>query len=690
MTPKEEKGLQDWYWLEFHKSIGSSRTLGRLSLLDENPEDWKRMQIWDGKELVSAMPEGFRGKPTPEQIAHLQTAAKEGRLFMYALGKERPCQYDMDKHEWVEQPSLDELRRNEVKQPVDPVDPGMFTQQEPELETYTANISQSKLTLNKWFGWLGVCSGEKRKLEQQTAQYNADHAAWAEAKKQHESLVQRYKYEKSVLGRRTDEYQVWLNQVQQAEQREAALETVLEANTAKRREAKAAEDKENTYRETALDDIKHIHRLEQMDHTMDAIFAPRPKEVNPVVAEKKGADVSMDRGEFAELVSHGYDLPENCKFTPREAASINLLVSGATSVTKPVIDKMNPFNPHQEYKSEKGYNMIVTGLFGVSRHSQEWVLVHAGFDAAKEAIQAYQDGNPKILGGYLGDGLRNLVNGFDVQAISKLDFTSGGLVMGRVLEVLDKHPDLLANSGLTEKELRDARGLAALGEISFNGMKARDMLQQADAGLRELTPKEKGQCMADLTLLNLAERAIETERQNYNNSPENQAEEKRLEETVAEAMVQKQDFIKNHKEELEKNFKQVYPNYPDLGDSKSNLDKKYDMVYGAPANLATAVKTNPLTDFQNALGRKGALEKAQNGYRNDPQLQSVAARLSPKDILNITKNPKELGKELGKMSAQKQQAQKVAQAPVQKKVNTVDAPEMQSQQQKQAARMSTK
>lgn len=83
----------------FYRDTDHSRTLGRNPLLEENPEDWKRIQIWDGKNLVSAMPEGFSGRPTPEQIAHLQSAANEGRLFMYPLGQERPCQYDVNKHE---------------------------------------------------------------------------------------------------------------------------------------------------------------------------------------------------------------------------------------------------------------------------------------------------------------------------------------------------------------------------------------------------------------------------------------------------------------------------------------------------------------------------------------------------------------------------------------------------------------
>lgn len=412
-----------------------------------------------------------------------------------------------------------------MKEPAVPVEPPQFTTPEPRLETYTADIFQFKLTLSKWLGWLGVCRGEKRKLEQRTEQYNTDHGAWAKSKIQfyrsdeYKKADTKYTREHGDYPRRKVEYQLWLDQVTNAEQREPTLEAALEANAARRREVKEAETRENAYREAASREIQSVRRLAEMDHTMDAIFAPRPREVNPVVSEKKGGGVSLDRQEFAEIVSHGYDLPENCKLTPREAASINLLVSGATSVNQPVFEKLNPFDPvAAKMKPQNGLNMIVTGLFGTSRHSQEWIMVHAGFDAAKDAIQEYQNGKPEKLGGYLGEGLRNLVNGFDAASISGLDYTSGALVTKRVLEVLDDHPDLMACAGLTEKELQDARGSAALGGISLNGMKAKKLLQQADAGLRELTPEEKGRCMADLTLLNLSERAVETERENFQNS----------------------------------------------------------------------------------------------------------------------------------------------------------------------------
>lgn len=623
MTPEEEKNLQDWYTYKFRNRVDDSRTLGGEALQEDRPEDWKRLQIWDGQNLVPAMPDGFRGTPSPEQQARLQRAAQEGNLFLYRLNTVHPCRYDPEKTDWIDQPDLESPQ---------------FPKPEPRLETYTADVSKFKLTLNKWFGWLGLFSGEKRKLEQRTAQYNADHAAWNESKSQYE---------------------------------------VLKANADRRREtlADGMEAKEAAYREAAVGDIRSWRRLEQFENTMDSIFAPRPREVNPVVAEKYVNGATMDRQEFAQIAAHGYDLPENSRITPREAAAVNLALSGAASITQPAFESLNPFSQvGAKLKTTYGYNMMVTGLFGISRVGQEWDGVYTAFDTAKEAISDYQNGKPEKLGRYLGEGLRNLVNGFPDHAVSGLDKTSGGLAAGRILEVLDNHPDLMANSGLSEKELQDARGSVALSKISLDGLKAKLMLQQAAAGLRELSPEEKGRCLADMTLLALSDNAIKTARETYESTPEYLSNLEKMGEAMETAMQKKADFIKNHPEEIRANFKKVYPKLPE----GKSLDEQYDMVYDKPQNFTLEYDKCPISDYQTGLGRKNALETVQNHYRNDPTLQNAAKGMSPKEILDTVKNPKELGKLMSQSALGKQPVN----APTQEKqmVNTVSAPVKQPQQ----------
>ena len=104
---------------------------------------------------------------------------------------------------------------------------------------------------------------------------------------------------------------------------------------------------------------------------------------------------------------------------------------------------------------------------------------------------------------------------------------------------------------------------------------------------------------------------------------------------------------------------------------------QYDLLYGAPGNIITSFYQTPVSIFQNELGCKGALEAVQNRYRNDSLLQNAAAEKTPKEILDMVSNPIKLGKELGKLEAQRKREKKnPVKAPVQanQKVNNVSGP----------------
>lgn len=541
---------------------------------------------------------------------------------------------------------MEEIRRRNIQKPLAPPEPSLAP--EPQLETYTAGLSKLKLTLNKWFGWLGICRGEKRKLDQRTEQYNNDHAAWEREKIKYDLEMAEYPNKQRIHASEMSKYNDWMARVNTVEKRSPALNEALKANASIRREALAdgAEGKERTYRAEAMSDVNMLRRLEQLDHTMDSIFAPRPKESSAVVAEFKHNGVSMDRADFAQIAAHGYDLPENAKLTPREAAAVNLALAGAPSITRPVFDKLYPFDPiYANSRTKNNYNMIVTGLFGTTRHGQEWDGVHAAFDAAKEAVQAYQDGKPEMLGRYLGEGLRNLVTGFSGHMVSGIDKTCGGLVAKRMLEVLDNHPDLMACSGLTDQELQNARGSVALSEISLNGLNARIQLKQAAAGIKELSPEKKSRCMTDLVLLAMSNECVSAEENDLKKSKDYQAEEQKVEELFQSAMERKENFIKNHKEELQENFQKLYPDRTDLDNSVNGLRRKYDLVYGTPGLITVALTpTIPITDYQHDLGHKGALEAVQNRYLHNPIIQNATNGMSPREMLDMIQNPKELGK----------------------------------------------
>ena len=699
MTPEEENKIRDWYAIKFaQNTLGCGGTVGG-QLLEEQAADWERLKIWDGQKLVPAMPAGFHGTPSLEQQARIYQAAHEGNLFLYRLGEDLPCQYD---GVWNEPLDGEKLRQNPVQEPVKPVEPEKFQQPEPKLESYTAGLSKLKLTLNKWFGWLGVCRGEKRKLDQRTQQFNDDHRQWAAERDAHSEASDRYLEASKKYRSQDAKYQTWRHQMDTVEKRGPELEAALQANRENRQKAIAdgIEARERVYREKSAKDRDILHRLDGLDRTLDSIFAPRPKEISPVVTEKYVQGNTLSRKEFNEIAAHGYDLPENSKVTPREAAVINLALAGAPSVTMPAFQAFRPLmRPDAvENWSKCGYNMLITGAFGLSRNGQNLVGVHAAFDKAKEAIQAYQDGKPEALGRYLGEGLRNLVNGLGDGEVCGLNMTAGGLVAKRFLEVLDNHPDLKAHCGLSPDDELDARGFAALSEISLNGMNARMLLEQADAGIRELSSEEKGRCLADLALLEISKNKVETEIDKVQTKGEEDNSElqkddlselrkayhselQKAMERDAEDQADTDARMKDHADEIEADFQKYCP---DVVGRISGLRDKHAELYGQDGASMYLVASWGLKSIcQRTYGKKGALAFIQNQYRSDPTIRDEAAGKTPREILDLANDPVAVGR-LVTQSALGQQGP--VNAPVQAN-QRVSAPVKQQPQKKQPAAM---
>ena len=681
MTPEEENKIREWYSLTFARNtLGGGGTVGG-QLLEEQAADWERLKIWDGQKLVPAMPAGFHGTPSLEQQARIYQAAHEGNLFLYRLGEDLPCQYD---RVWNKPLDAEKLRQNPVQEPVKPVEPEKFQYPAPTLESYTAGLSKLKLTLNKWFGWLGVCRGEKRKLDQRTQQFNDDHRQWAAERDAHSEASDRYLEASEKYRSQNAKYQTWRHQMDVVEKRGPELEAALQANRENRQKAIAdgAEARERVYREKSEDDRKTLHRLDGLDRTLDSIFAPRPKEISPIVTEKYVQGNTLNRKEFNEIAAHGYDLPENSKITPREAAAINLALAGAPSVTMPAFQAFRPLMRPEavEEKSKNGYNMLITGTFGLSRPGQMLEGVHAAFDKAKEAIQAYQDGKPEALGRYLGEGLRNLVNGLGSDAICGLNMTAVGLLAKRFLEVLDKHPDLKAHCGLSPDDELDARGIAALSEVSINGLKARMLLEQADAGIRELSSEEKGRCLADLALLGIAKNKMETEIDKVlTEGEEYHSELQKAMEREAADNADTEARMKHHADEIEADFQKYCPN---AVVSMPGLRGKHAELYGKDgASLSVVTSWGLKSECQRGFGKRGALALAQNNYRNDPTIRDTAAGKTPREILDLANDKVAVGR-LVTQSALGQQGP--VNAPIQAN-QKVSAPVKQQPQKKQPA-----
>ena len=73
-----------WYYRVFMPDVQHSK------LLPNKPEDWARLQVWDGNSLKPAMPAGFSGVPTEEQINQLYAHVQNRELFFFELGQQTP------------------------------------------------------------------------------------------------------------------------------------------------------------------------------------------------------------------------------------------------------------------------------------------------------------------------------------------------------------------------------------------------------------------------------------------------------------------------------------------------------------------------------------------------------------------------------------------------------------------------
>ena len=82
--PVRPTDAMHWYYRVFKAEVETSK------LLQNNPTDWTRLQVWDGTSLKPAMPDGFSGVPNEEQINRLYSHVQNKQLFFFELGNPAP------------------------------------------------------------------------------------------------------------------------------------------------------------------------------------------------------------------------------------------------------------------------------------------------------------------------------------------------------------------------------------------------------------------------------------------------------------------------------------------------------------------------------------------------------------------------------------------------------------------------
>ena len=224
------------------------------------------------------------------------------------------------------------------------------------------------------------------------------------------------------------------------------------------------------------------------------------------------------------------------------------------------------------------------------------------------------------------------------------------------------------------------------------------LLEQADAGIRELSSEEKGRCLADLALLGISKNKMETEikkvltkgEENHSESQEDYLSELRKAyhselqkamERDAEDHADPEARMKDHADEIEADFQKYCP---DKVGRISGLRNKHVELYGQDgASMDLVASWGLKSKCQRTYGKKGALAFTQNQYRSDPTIRDEAAGKTPREILDLANDPVAVGR-LVTHSALGQQGPVNASVQANQRVS---APVKQQPQKKQPAAM---
>ena len=155
---------------------------------------------------------------------------------------------------------------------------------------------------------------------------------------------------------------------------------------------------------------------------------------------------------------------------------------------------------NREETADLKYGMVLSNVFMEFRSNinHDLTCVEPARKLAKEALYAYSEGKPQQLGEILARSLRQTSR--EAAGLNKIAHSSTWrnlYLVSKLVETLDKHPDVRAASGLTQEEMEEARGFAALYKVITKGAEARKALLEHAIGKIALSPGELEQAGTD-------------------------------------------------------------------------------------------------------------------------------------------------------------------------------------------------
>lgn len=435
------------YW--FHRAFKAE--VQKAKLLLNNPEDWARLQVWDGNGLKPVMSEGFSGEPTLEQINMLYSHVQKNELFFFELGNTTP-KLVVDK--------------GFIAISMEPKEPP-----QPRPVVITDDMSEFEK------------KRENQRFIDESAIYKTESRIFKAAQTVHQTFGPGFKtaVEKYNAGRNMDQ--------ERTETKSRGSKDALEVYRINRARA-----------DQVITEMMSPHPGTPLD-----IFYEDNQTYNNATIDLKYY--------HKQLLPNQYDLPENEKLTDSDAATINFAMLGVRSHMKEVFHKTGEMGPkYADVRAKDGFHMLITGLFGTARNDQPLAdCLGAAMKLGKESIKKYlADGDPSLLGQRLGECVKLIkltFTGYGQNTVSH-SVTAATKLTERLLNLFDKNPDIWEATGLNEQDRDFMHGYVQIGNIYDRYLDSQIKYNAATTKGIELSKAEKTEVLVNAVIRRMVENEL--------------------------------------------------------------------------------------------------------------------------------------------------------------------------------------
>lgn len=236
--------------------------------------------------------------------------------------------------------------------------------------------------------------------------------------------------------------------------------------------------------------------IEDIDATMNAtwdMFAPPMRNQK---VDEKGNIVQDDSDDVNEPDSL-YNLAKRLNFTDKHIAALGLAACALGEVTGDV-DREPDENPEQ--RASINYEEFANKLINRKDPFDPRLIVklhNLAGGALREALKAYEKGDPSKLGRLVKAGIRKTCEMF-ADARDPKDAAKRSAQLKEMLEVVEVQPKLKEAVNLSPEENNSAYGAVIMGETVTRGLRSLNKLQTAGLANTEVSEKIKTECMTDI------------------------------------------------------------------------------------------------------------------------------------------------------------------------------------------------